>query len=365
MQLRVSRSLSLAVAFFAAMIGTAMTASAQDVNGTGATFPAKVYQQWAEDYTRQTGRVLQYKPTGSSAGVKQISEGAVDFGATDVPLSQAELDKRGLFQFPTLVGGIVPFVNLPGVGPGQMQLDAATLARLWAGTITRWNDPAIRALNPGLDLPALPVQRVVRSDGSGTTTVFVQYLRQAAPAEAAAIEPDGGRARWPGQTLAADGTSKLVATVKATPGAIGYASSDYTLRDKLAGVRLRNPRGEFVDPTLPAFKAAMSAGGLFRTSLEPTPLLDIDGIGVWPIVTATYILVPREPASLERASRTLNFFFRSFQQGDKAVAGTGFAPLPIATQARIVGLLSGFKTPAGRAVPVIGETGAASTVASR
>jgi phosphate transport system substrate-binding protein len=344
---------------------TAPTASAQDVRGTGATFPAKVYQQWAEDYTRQTGRALQYKPTGSSAGVKQVSERAVDFGATDVPLSQAELDQRGLFQFPTLVGGIVPFVNLPGVGPGQLQLDAATLARLWSGAIPRWNDPAIRALNPGLDLPALPVQRVVRSDGSGTTTVFVQYLRQAAPAEAAAIEPDGGRAKWPGQTLGADGTGALVAAVKATPGAIGYASSDYTLREKLNSVRLRNPRGEFVEPVLPAFKAAITAGGLFKTSLEPKPLFDIDGAGVWPIVTASYILVPREPQSLERASRTLNFFFRSFQQGDKAVAGTGFAPLPIATQARIVGLLSSFKTPGGRAVPVIGEAGSAGTVASR
>lgn len=352
-----------AVFFGASLLATA--ASAQDVLGTGATFPAKVYLQWAEDYTRQTGRPLQYKPAGSSAGVKQVSEGAVDFGATDVPLSQTELDKRGLFQFPTLVGGIVPFVNLPGVGPGRLQLDAATLARIWAGAITRWNDPAIRALNPVLDLPAIPIQRVVRSDGSGTTTVFVQYLRQAAPQEAASIEPDGGRAKWPGQTIAAEGTGKLVAAVKATPGAIGYASSDYTLREQLASVRLRNPRGEFVEATLPAFRSAISAGGLFKTSLEPTPLLSIDGIGVWPIVTATYILVPRTPQSVDRASRTLNFFFRSFQQGDRAVAGTGFAPLPIATQARIVALLSSFKTPAGEPIPVLGEgTGQSATVAA-
>lgn len=331
--------------------------SAQNVQvvGTGATFPAKVYTQWAADYAKETGLPMTYKPAGSSAGVKAITDRAVDFGATDVPLSPSELDKRGLFQFPTLVGGIVPFVNIPGIGPGQLKLDTATLAKIWAGDITRWNAPAIRALNPNLDLPKLPIQRVVRSDGSGTTTVFVEYLRTVAPTEAAPIVPNGGRAKWPGNTLEADGSSKLVAAVKATPGAIGYASSDYTLRENLSGVTLRNRRGEFVEPTLPAFKAAIVAGGLFKNQLEPTSLLDVDGIGVWPIVTATYILVPREPASQERATRTLNFFYQSFLKGDRAVAGTGFAPLPIATQARIVGQLSSFKTTSGQYIFVTGD----------
>lgn len=327
----------------------------EPVTGTGATFPAKVYLQWAEDHTRLTREPVKYLPAGSSAGVKAVSEGTVDFGASDVPLSAAELEKRGLFQFPTLVGGIVPFVNLPGVANGQLRLDAPTLARIWAGSISRWNDTAIRQLNPDLELPALPIQRVVRSDGSGTTTVFVQYLRQAAPEQAAAIEPDGGRARWPGNTQGADGSSKLVAAVKATPGAIGYASSDYTVRDRLTAVSLRNPRGEFVQPDLPAFRAAIVAGGLFKNGLTPTPLLATQGAGAWPIVTATYVLVPSQPQSVERAARTLGFFYRSFLLGDKAVAGTGFAPLPVATQARIVALLSGFRTRDGVPVPVIGR----------
>ena len=245
------------------------------ITGTGATFPAKVYLQWAEDHTRLSQQAVKYLPAGSSAGVKAVSEGTVDFGASDVPLSAAELEKRGLFQFPTLVGGIVPFVNLPGVASGELRLDAATLARIWAGSIVRWNDSAIRALNPELDLPALPIQRVVRSDGSGTTTVFVQYLRQAAPEQAAAIEPDGGRARWPGSTIGADGSSKLVAAVRATPGAIGYASSDYTLRDRLTAVSLRNPRGEFVQPDLPAFRAAIVAGGLFKNGPHAQLLLPL------------------------------------------------------------------------------------------
>lgn len=334
-----------------------------EVVGTGATFPAKVYAQWAADYTQKTGQPLIYTPAGSSAGVKRITERAVDFGATDVPLSQAELDERGLFQFPTLVGGIVPFVNLPAVGSGELKLDAATLARIWAGDIARWNDVALRVLNPGLALPNLPIQRVVRSDGSGTTTVFVQYLRTAAPAQAEAIVPDGGRAKWPGNTIAADGSSKLVEAVKATPGAIGYASSDYSIREGLSGVALRNRRGEYIQPTLPSFKAAIVAGALFKNKLEPTSLLNVDGVGVWPIVTATYVLVPREPVSLERGGRTLNFFYQSFLLGDRAVAGTGFAPLPIATQARIVGLLSTFKTPSGQAVPVMGASSSAALVA--
>lgn len=353
---------SLALSFFASLPASAQPS---EVGGTGATFPAKVYIQWAAEYTKRTGSPLSYKPAGSSAGVKGITERTVDFGATDVPLPQSELEKRGLFQFPTLVGGIVPFVNIPGVGPGELKLDAGTLAKIWAGAILRWNDPAIRKLNPTLTLPGLSIQRVVRSDGSGTTAVFVEYLRTAAPAEAASIVPDGGRANWPGTTIGADGSSKLVAAVKVTTGAIGYASSDYSLRENLSGVSLLNRRGEYIEPTLPAFKAAIVAGGLFKNGLEPTSLLNVDGVGAWPIVTATYVLVPLAPESIERAARTLNFFYQSFLRGDSAVAGTGFAPLPIATQARIVGLLSNFKTPSGQRIPIMGEFGLQAAAASQ
>lgn len=349
------------------LIVIAQSSSAQpiEVVGTGATFPGKVYAQWAADYSAQTGIKLSYKPSGSSAGVKGITQREFDFGATDVPLSKDELEKRGLFQFPTLVGGVVPFVNLPGISSGDLRMDATTLARIWTGEISRWNDPAIRSLNPSLQLPALPIQRVVRSDGSGTTSVFVEYLRLSAPIEAAAIVPDGGRAKWPGTTLGAEGSSKLVELVRLTPGAIGYASSDYTLREKLTAIALLSKRGEYVKAEVGAFRSAIVAGGLFKNGLEPSSLLNVDGVGVWPIVTATYVLVPRSPESLPRASRTLNFFYRSFLMGDRAVAGTGFAPLPIATQARIVALLSNFKTPAGQAIPVVGELGKAISLASR
>jgi phosphate transport system substrate-binding protein len=162
-----------------------------------------------------------------------------------------------------------------------------------------------------------------------------------------------------------EGSGKVAQTVKATPGAIGYISSDYVQRDHLIAVSLRNKRGEWIAPSIEGFSAASRAGGLFKTSLEAAPLLDIDGAGVWPIVTATYILVPRSPASVERAGRTLNFFYRSFLLGDKAVAGTGFAPLPILTQARIVGLLTSFRAVDGRPVPVLGESSRGQAVALR
>lgn len=248
---------------------------------------------------------------------------------------------------------MVPVVNLPGVGAGSLRLGGEVLAAIFAGQITSWNDKAIKALNPGLALPDLRITRVVRADGSGTTEVFVAYLKQAAAAEAAPIEAMGGRAKWPGTTRAVEGSGKVVEAIKSSSGAIGYISSDYVAREGLVGVRLRNKRGEWVEAKLESYLAAMRAGGLFKSSLDATPLIDIDGVGAWPIVTATYIIVSRAPVSVERAGRTLNFFYRSFLLGDKAVAGTGFAPLPATTQARIVSLLAAFRTPAGQLLPVM------------
>ena len=339
------------------------TADAISISGTGATFPAEVYAEWAKQYTKDTNVALSYVPSGSSAGVKQIVARAVDFGATDVPLSAAELEKNQLFQFPTLVGGVVPVVNIPGVASGALRLSSDVLAAIFAGDITRWNDKSITALNPGLALSDARITRVVRADGSGTTEVFVRFLKHAAPSAATAIESNGNVAKWPGSTVPVEGSGKLANTVKTTPGAIGYISSDYVLRERLVAVSLRNKREEWVMPSTESFAAASRAGALFKTSLEAAPLLDIDGPGVWPIVTATYVLVPRSPASVERAGRTLNFFYRSFLLGDKAVAGTGFAPLPLLTQARIVSLLTNFRSQDGRPVPVLSEHARGTSIA--
>jgi phosphate transport system substrate-binding protein len=331
-------------------------AAGVEVSGAGASFPAKVYQQWAEQYTKETSVRINYKASGSSAGVKQIIAREVDFGATDVPMGRTDLEKHALFQFPTFVGGVVPFVNLPGVAPGALRLNSDVLAGIFAGQITSWKDKAVVALNPGLALPDLRINRVVRADGSGTTEVFVTYLKQTAAAAATPIESEGSRAKWPGSTIAAEGSGKLVEAVKLTAGAIGYVSSDYIVREGLGAVSLRNKRGEWIAPSTAAYRAAIVSSGLFKNSLEAAPLIDTDGGGVWPIVTATYVVVPRSPASLDRAGRALNFFYRSFLLGDQSVAGTGFAPLPTLTQARIVALLSGFRTPDGKLVPVLSQS---------
>jgi phosphate transport system substrate-binding protein len=331
----------------------AAAAAPIEVSGTGATFPAKVYQQWAEQYALETGVKVLYKPSGSSAGVKHIIAREADFGATDVPMSPADLARHGLFQFPTVVGGIVPVVRLPGIASGALRLNADALAAIFAGQLTQWNDRRIRELNPGLSLPDLRITRVVRADGSGTTEVFVRYLHAVASTAAAAIEGQGGRAKWPGVTVGAEGSGKLVEAVKATPGAIGYVSSDYVIREGLNAVSLRNRSGEWVAPRVEAFGAAIRAGGLFKQSLDAAPLIDLDGPGAWPIVTATYVVVPRAPSALERAGRAMNFFYKSFLLGDKSVAGSGFAPLPTQTQARIVALLADFRTPSGQRVPVL------------
>lgn len=357
------RNRLLTAAFVGALALAAPATQAEPVgaSGSGASFPAKVYQLWAEQYGRDTGVKIEYLPSGSSAGVRQIVARAVDFGATDVPLSAAELDKHGLFQFPTLVGGVVPVVNLPGVASGALRLDAAVLGAIFGGRVARWDDAAIASLNPGLRLPALPIERVVRADGSGTTEVFVAYLK----VTGTAIELDGGRARWPGEVTAAEGSGKLAQAVKSRPGAIGYISSDYLAREQLAAVSLRNRRGEWIAPGLAAFGAAIRAGALFKHGLEAAPLLDLDGTGVWPIVTATYVVVPRAPSAPQRAGRALNFFYRSFLLGDKAVAGTGFAPLPTPIQARIVALLAGFRTPDGQPLPVMSAPEEARQAAAR
>ncbi len=358
--------LVLTLATALAIAGGPALAAEPVVAGAGATFPAKVYQQWAERYAHDTGTQVGYQAKGSSFGVKQIAAGSVDFGATDVPMTEDDLQKKQLFQFPTLVGGVVPVVNLPGANGQRLRLDAPVLAAIFSGQILRWNDKAIAALNPGLSLPELRIRRVVRADGSGTTEVFVTYLKQVAKEAAAAIEGSGTLVKWPGEVVAVEGSGKLAETVREQAGAIGYISSDYVLRENLNGVQLRNRHGDWVRPEVASFAAAVRAVGLFRHSLAPASMLDTDGPGVWPIVTATYVVVPRAPKDVDRAGSTLNFFYRSFMLGDRAVAGSGFAPLPVATQARIVALLSSFRTVDGRLVPILSQKpGTARRVAAR
>ena len=352
-------------------LGLAAPALAQDITlrGAGASFPAKVYAQWASHYAQERGTKVHYAAVGSTQGVQQIKAQQVDFGATDIPLSPQELAQHHLIQFPTLVGGVVPVVNLPGVASGRLRLDAQVLAAIFAARIDHWNDKAIAALNPELKLPNLPITRVVRADGSGTTQVLLAYLRQAAAANDNAIPLKDGRANWPagGAIQAVEGSSKMVAAVQATAGALGYVSSDYVVGDGPAAVALRNRRGEWVTPSLASYRAAVRGANLFRDGLNAPPLVDVDTPMAWPIVSATYIVIDSKPAAPERTARALNFFYRSFLMGDRAVAGTGFAPLPAETQARVVALLSTVRAPDGKPLPVMGgaEEGAGARLGLR
>jgi phosphate transport system substrate-binding protein len=342
------------VCFFLSAVAASAPAVAQEVKGTGATFPAKVYQQWAQQHERETGAKVQYIASGSSAGVRQMVARAVDFGATDVPLSAEELEKRDLFQFPTMVGGIVPVVNLPGAAGANLRLDGPTLAKLFAGRIERWNDREIAALNPNVALPNLRVTRVVRADGSGSTQVFLSYLK-AVGAAADGLPAPANSVSWPGAVSAVEGSRGVTQAVTATSGAISYVSSDYLGDGTMRAVRLRNKQGDFVAPSVAGYMAAVRSARLFNDDLNPTPMIDLPGHDVWPIVTATYVVVDHKPASAQRAAQTIQFFYRAFMNGDKAVAGTGFAPLPLRTQARVVGLISALRTRDGERIPTLGS----------
>lgn len=303
------------------------------VQGQGATFPSKVYATWAAAFQKAGGGAVAYKGTGSGDGIKQISARTVDFGGTDAPLAAAELAKHKLVQIPMLVGGVVPVVNLPGLG-APLQLSGELLADIYLGRIKTWSDARIAALNPAAALPATPIKRVVRADKSGTSDGFSRYLAGAsAPFKA---EVGAGQApAWPGEPLKAEGNDGMVQTLRATPGAIAYVSYDRVLRDKLTAVKLRNAAGRFVAPSERGFSSAALDSDMHRRGDDLATLLDRPGTDTWPITLTSFVLVDAEPPSGARAQATLKFLYWCFMHGDDLTRGTGFAPLPVSVQSRL------------------------------
>lgn len=305
------------------------------VHGAGASFPSLVYSAWTSGYSKEKGQEVQYVATGSGDGVKQMNDRTVDFGATDTPLTETELKTGGLIQFPTMAGGIVPVVNLKGVANGALKLTGPVLADLMSGDIAAWDDPRIASLNPDIALPRTRVVRIARKDSSGSTAILTEYLSQQSPAWANGTGV-GKTVKWNSDVVLAKGNDDLAAAVKATPGAIGYVSYDRVLRDGLAAVSLRNKAGNFVPPSEASIRAAVK-GSMFRKSSALTAsLIDMPGVGVWPIVDLTYILLDAAPKSAEQASATARFFYWAFLKGDALISGTGFAPLPTEVQALAV-----------------------------
>lgn len=324
-------------------------ATAQTVQGQGATFPSKVYETWAKAFAKAGGVAVLYKGTGSGDGIKQITARKVDFGGTDSPLPPAELAKQHLVQIPMLVGGVVPVVNLPGLG-GAVQLDGPALADIFLGRIKFWNDGRIAALNPGLSLPAQPIKRIVRAEKSGTSDGFSRYLSGVSPAFKAEVGASQAPA-WPGEPLKAEGNDGMVQTLRATSGGIAYVSYDRVLRDKLAAVRLRNAAGRFVLPSERGFAVAVLESDMHRSGDDLATLLDRPGPEAWPITLTSFVLVDAEPAQGAQVQGALKFLYWCFMHGDDLTRGTGFAPLPVSVQSRLAGRFTQVK-PRDGALPV-------------
>jgi phosphate transport system substrate-binding protein len=307
-------------------VATLTGAKAADITGAGATFPFPVYAKWAEAYKKETGNSLNYQSIGSSGGIRQIRAKTVDFGATDAPLKGEELQKDGFVQFPTVVGGVVPVFNIPGVATGGLKLTGEVLADIFQGSITKWNDAKIAGLNPGVTLPNATITPVYRSDGSGTTSVFTTYLSEAS-ANWKSGPGAGASVQWPvGQ--GGKGNEGVAALVKQVPNAIGYVEYAYAKQNNIPYAQLQNKDGQFVSPDDTAFQAAAananwnSAPG-FGISLTSQP-----GAQAWPITAPTFILVPKAPEKPEQVAEALKFFDWAYKNGDKLAAELDYVPLP-------------------------------------
>lgn len=307
---------------------------AQPVQGTGATFPAKVYEKWMQTYTAKTQAKVSYKPAGSGEGIAKIKARLVDFGGTDAPLSVEDLKKNKLVQIPMLVGGVVPVVNVAGIPTNKLTLSGELLADIMAARVTRWNDARIAALNPGLTLPARAIVRVVRADKSGTTHGFTNYLSAVSPSFQSSVGTHQ-LPNWPGEVKRGEGNDGAVQMLRANEGSISYVSYDRVQHDALTAVRLRNAAGVAVSASEEGFRAAIADSGVAREGNDLAPLVNRPSPQAWPITLTSFVLVDQEPKSVTQASATLRYLYWCFMHGDELTRGTGFAPLPIALQARL------------------------------
>jgi phosphate transport system substrate-binding protein len=286
---------------------------AQGITGAGATFPAPLYAKWAAEYNKATGVKVNYQSVGSGAGIKQIDSKTVDFGASDMPQTDDVLAKKGQFQFPTVIGGTVPVINIKGIAPGQMKLDGQALGDIYLGKITKWNDAAIKALNPGLALPDADIAPVRRADGSGTTFNFTNYLSRVHPEWKTKVG-EGTAVNWP-VGAGGKGNEGVAAFVNRLPNSIGYVEYSYVKQNKMTYTLMKNREGAFVSPSEEAFKAA-AAGADWNKSFYQL-ITDQPGKDTWPISTATFILMYSVQDKPANATEAFKFFSWAFKNGDK------------------------------------------------
>ena len=304
----------------------APVAMAQDMTGAGATFPAPIYAKWADAYHKATGARLNYQSIGSGAGIQQIRAKTVDFGASDMPLSDEVLAKDGLMQFPTVIGGVVPVVNIKGIAPGQIKLSGQLLGDIYLGKITKWNDPALVALNPGVPLPDEAIAVVRRADGSGTSFIFTNYLSKANPDWKAKVG-EGTAVNWP-TGAGGKGNEGVSAFVQRLPNSIGYVEYAYAKQNKMTYTLLRNKDGNFVPPDADNFKAAAAGADWSKSFFQV--LTDQAGKDSWPISGATFILMYKTQDKPVNATNSLKFFDWAYGNGDKMADDLEYVPLPAA-----------------------------------
>jgi phosphate transport system substrate-binding protein len=319
-----TKILSLSAVSLALAAFLPLSAAAEDVTGAGASFPAPIYAKWADAYNKAVGARVNYQSVGSGAGIKQIKAKTVDFGASDMPLKDDELAKDGLIQFPTVIGGVVPVINVPGLQPGSVKLTGQVLGDIYLGKITKWNDAAIAALNAGVKLPDATIAPVCRADGSGTTFIFTNYLSKV-NAEWKSQVGEGTAVKWPTCT-AGKGNEGVSAFVQRLPNAIGYVEYAYAKQNKMNYVKLKNQAGNFVEPDDLNFKAAAAGADWAKTFYQV--LTEQPGKDSWPITGATFILMHKVQDKPAQASSALKFFEWAYGNGDKLAADLEYVPLP-------------------------------------
>lgn len=343
MQVVSPRSL-LALASACAFIATGV--QAQEITGAGASFPAPLYAKWASDYNKQTGVKVNYQSVGSGGGIKQIDSKTVDFGASDMPLTDDVLKTKGQMQFPTVIGGVVPILNVAGIAPGQLKLTGPLLADIFLGKVSRWNDPAIKAINPGVNLPDTAIAQVRRADGSGTTFIFTNYLSKVSPDWKAKVG-EGTAVNWP-VGAGGKGNEGVAAFVARLPNSLGYVEYSYVKQNKLNYALVQNAAGNFVKPEDDTFKAA-AAGADWAKSFYQI-LTNQPGKDSWPLSGATFILMHNSQDKPANGSETLKFFNWAFANGEKAAADLDYVPMPTAAVAAIQKAWGEIKDTSGKAI---------------
>lgn len=323
--MRMKQLLASIVVGYSAFAATT-TAIAADMTGAGATFPYPIYAKWAENYKKATGNGLNYQSVGSGAGIKQIKAKTVDFGASDKPLKAEELTAAGLMQFPAIMGGVVTIINVDGIAPGAMKLTGPVVADIYLGKITKWNDPQIAALNPGMKLPADEITVVHRADGSGTTFLFTDYLAKTSPEWKTKIGADAA-VKW-AVGVGGKGNEGVAANVRSMKGSIGYVEWAFAKKNKIAHTQLKNKEGVFLQPDDDAFKAAAASADWAKAPGFGIVLTDQPGKASWPITGVSYILMYKQQADAAKGKEVLKFFDYSFKNGDAAAVELDYVPLP-------------------------------------